>query len=518
MTYTSVRPLVGTMQQVSRSPLPNPTPAPRSTRSDRHSVCRIVGFIFATLLSAHATEFYVAPTGSSAGSGSQTSPWDLQTALNQPATVKPGDTIWLRGGTYAGNFDSKLVGTATAPIIVRQYPGERAKIADPATTAHTAALTLPNSSYTWYWGFEVCSSTVNRYSATATSRSSAPWPTPSGVDTENSGRGNRLINMLVHDNPREGIGAWTGSTDMEIYGCLVFYNGWVGATQPYEHGIYTQNDSTGYKKIRDTFMYNNAESGMQVYGSATAAIANYTVDGNISFNNGQLLASFMGGKNLLVGGGCVAQNPIVTANYLYRSPNAGGGSSDFYIGYTAGTQNALVRSNYVVNTSLFNSSEPGLTMDNNYYCGALSGISQSSYPNNTYTTTRPTTGAKVVVRANAYEAGRANIAIYNWAQASSVSVDLTSVGLKAGDTYELHNVMDYYKDIVTGTLAGTTLSVPMTGHTVASPSGLATPPSPFPGFGAFVIIKTGTSTPPANTAASGRSPNTVNPISAPQII
>ena len=27
------------------------------------------------------------------------SPWDLQTALNHPA-VHPGDTIWMRGGTY----------------------------------------------------------------------------------------------------------------------------------------------------------------------------------------------------------------------------------------------------------------------------------------------------------------------------------------------------------------------------------------------------------------------------------
>jgi len=55
----------------------------------------------ATLLAA---DFYVSPSGSSSGAGSQTSPWDLQTALNQPAAVKPGDTIWLRvpAGTASG--------------------------------------------------------------------------------------------------------------------------------------------------------------------------------------------------------------------------------------------------------------------------------------------------------------------------------------------------------------------------------------------------------------------------------
>jgi hypothetical protein len=60
--------------------------------------------------------------------------------LNQPAAVKPGDTIWLRAGVYThlpqavvtGNegyiFYSQLTGTAANPIIVQGYPGERATI------------------------------------------------------------------------------------------------------------------------------------------------------------------------------------------------------------------------------------------------------------------------------------------------------------------------------------------------------------------------------------------------------
>ncbi len=49
---------------------------------------------------AGATDYYVAPNGSPSGNGSINNPWDLQTALDQPAAVQPGDTIWLRGGTY----------------------------------------------------------------------------------------------------------------------------------------------------------------------------------------------------------------------------------------------------------------------------------------------------------------------------------------------------------------------------------------------------------------------------------
>ncbi len=74
-------------------------------------------------------DFYVSPTAAANGNGSFNSPWKLQTALDHPSAVQPGDTIWLRGGIYnAPPYTSHLVGTSANPIIVRQYPGERARI------------------------------------------------------------------------------------------------------------------------------------------------------------------------------------------------------------------------------------------------------------------------------------------------------------------------------------------------------------------------------------------------------
>src|SRR5215831_10452975 len=108
---------------------------------------------------AMGNAFYVSPTGTPSGDGSIDAPWDLQTALAQPASVHPGDTIWLRGGTYAGTFISTLAGTAELPIIVRQYPGEYATI-DCAALANPAISV--RGSYTWFWGFEVTSSDLRR--------------------------------------------------------------------------------------------------------------------------------------------------------------------------------------------------------------------------------------------------------------------------------------------------------------------------------------------------------------------
>ncbi len=80
---------------------------------------------------AWGLDFYVSPTGTTStapGTGTITNPWALQTALSQPSAVHPGDTIWLRGGTYSGDYTSYLTGTSSQPIVVRQYPGEWATL------------------------------------------------------------------------------------------------------------------------------------------------------------------------------------------------------------------------------------------------------------------------------------------------------------------------------------------------------------------------------------------------------
>src|ERR1700686_5223355 len=87
-----------------------------------------VFFLLSLATEAPAADFYVSPTASGSGTGSFTNPWQLQTALNQPSGVNPGDTIWLRGGTYTGIYTGRLNGTSSAPIVVRGYAGEWSKI------------------------------------------------------------------------------------------------------------------------------------------------------------------------------------------------------------------------------------------------------------------------------------------------------------------------------------------------------------------------------------------------------
>src|SRR2546425_4758315 len=94
--------------------------------------------------------YYVTAGGSNTGTGAAGQPWDLQTALEGGrGKLHPGDTVWLRAGVYCGLFHSTLNGSATAPIVFRQYPGERATI---------DGTLRGDGSNLMFWGFEIMQS------------------------------------------------------------------------------------------------------------------------------------------------------------------------------------------------------------------------------------------------------------------------------------------------------------------------------------------------------------------------
>ena len=207
---------------------------------------------------ASAADFYVSPSGSATGTGSQGNPWDLQTALDQPAAVNPGDTIWLRGGLYTGYYVSHLVGTSANPILVKQYPGERARI-DGNHAGTEPTLTI-NGSYTWVWGFEIFNSDPTRWSGTP-----GTAPPRRGMAVELAGTGTKMINMVLHDTTQGVLGPSAASAT-EIYGNLIYYNGYDSTDRGHGHGAYIQNDAGNpLKKIYDNVVLEQFGYGLHGY-------------------------------------------------------------------------------------------------------------------------------------------------------------------------------------------------------------------------------------------------------------
>jgi len=485
----------------------------------------IVPLLLLILVPARAAEFYVSPNGKPSATGAIDSPWDLATALKQPKSVKPADTIWLRGGTYQGEFTSSLNGAINAPIAVRQYPGEHAVI--DGSTGQGLTLTV-NGSWTWFWGFEVMSSTTTRLTTIAGSSPSDINQTGIAVFGPNT----KLINLIVHDTA-SGIGFWTPAVDAELYGNIIFNNGWTGPDRGHGHAIYAQNDA-GIKVIRENILFNQFDAGMHIYGSENAKLRNFRVQGNVTFDNG-----------FLVGGGTPAENIELIENYFY------GSTVQLYYAALQNKTLSLIRNFFAAPVAVFwwdhvtalgntffrNDGSATLDFrlassgtladhifDRDIYPVATQGqlvigITGGPYPtrknlsfadmqqlgferNGSLQVLPGGKPAKpdVFVRRNEYDPSLAHVIIYNWPHQNTVDVDLSTMNLQNGDQYELRNAQNYLAEAIKGTYAGRPISVPMIGWTIATPIGLdkSLNPSTFPNFGVFVLTVT-----PSSKLATG---------------
>ncbi len=98
-----------------------------------------------TLLS----NYYVSPSGSDAGAGSAAAPW--ATLNHAVPLLHPGDTLYLRGGTYNEALNDVVPsGSAGTPITLSAYQGETPVIKSPRNG--TAAVYLAGRSYINFTG------------------------------------------------------------------------------------------------------------------------------------------------------------------------------------------------------------------------------------------------------------------------------------------------------------------------------------------------------------------------------
>ncbi len=441
-----------------KAPTPAPTPTPTPTAP-----------------TGPGRTFHVSPSGNSSGDGSAARPYDLATIVAASGPARGGDTIWLHGGTYRGAFASYLMGTADAPIVLRQYPGERAILDgnDPAAANQGAALAIYGGNTT-YWGFEITSSQTNRVDQQQPS-------VPAGITMLGS-TNIKLINLIVHDMPGNGMGLWSDNTTAEIYGSIVYYNG----TNQFDHGMYVQN-RTGIKLLGDNLIFRGAGHGIHAFGSGSAFLDDIQLDGNTLFNNGELTGGTQ--RNILVGGDTIAHRPQVTSNSTYYPSTQGANN----LGYAAGCTDAVVTDNNLAGgdaLELINCS-PTQMVRNVLRGSWVPGNMPDLFPDNTYTAGIPT-GTQVIVRPNKYETGRALVTIFNWDMQGRVSVDISKIGLANGDRYNVLDPQNLGAGVIeTGTYNGTAITVPMTGLSTARPTwsqGVAAAHTP-PEFGVFLIQK-----------------------------
>lgn len=401
----------------------------------------------------------------------------LTAALSNPL-LNAGQTIYLRAGTYSGDVVLGVSGTPSSPIVIRAYPNERVII--------NGSLSI-NSPYTHWYGIEFTRLTNSGRQSAQNGSVPGDIPTAEGINIHAAGT--KIINCIIHDFVGDGIGLWSDSPGSELYGNLIYYNGWDAPDRGHGHGIYTQNRLAPHT-IKDNILFDGFQTHIKVY-TEEGFIDNYLIEGNTAFRAvelDQLNGAGNGYDNIFVGSinpAIVAHNITVKANMTYHTKS----EISNYMGYTGGIADDVIQDNrFIGPIALAMRNITNTLMNGNTIIGSTQVFDHADYPDNIYGN-YPSIGNVAIVRPNTYQLGRANITIYNEAQANSVSVNVSSV-LANGAAYRLRNVQDYFTDWQTGNVAGDgTISVNMQvlNRTVATPVNWTAPSSTFPLFGAFVL-------------------------------
>ena len=506
-----------------------------------------------------AAQYHVAPNGTDRAAGTRSDPLSLSKALSAASPARPGDTIWVRGGTYqtTNGFVSSLAGTSNNPIIVRNYNHERAILdttwVDPLNASAANGLDWEGS-YTWFWGLEIMNSNTNRMMV----RSGGI-----GGNVSLPGAGAKLINCIIHDTGNPIFLSWQ-STNCEVTGCVIYNSGWQGITnftvggpdRGHGHGYYAQNNpGTGLKVFRDNMVFNQFGYGVQLYSSGAAEVAGFDIRGNTIFGNGSLtsepshywaIIADSGGppldqiniqENMTWNTYIPSDNTTVLlgANLDGSPTNAslsvignyfvGGGLDIYWWTNITFTSNTTVLgfpgpSGYTGEILTVPGANPYVIDYNHYYFPtwppmATNGIPVAwsdwqgmGYDTHGIDTLANPTNFWAFVRVNPYETNRANITVYNWQTNDNVSVNVSNV-LSVGMAYQVKNVQDYLGPAVaSGTYNGGLISLPMTNLAVATPIGLPYPPAPTgPTFNAFVVLPVVSPPPPPKNLSAVAPPS-----------
>jgi len=196
-----------------------------------------------------AEGFFASPHGNANASGTQNDPLDLQTALSASSPVQAGDTLWLMEGIYKGSFTSDLRGTDGNPIRVKPLPGKQA-VLDGNNPSGGSALHVKGA-WTDYYGLEVLSSSSS-HTSSETGSNPSDLVTNGGVTVQ--GANTKVINFIVHDNVGGGMSSWSDAPDSELYGNIIYNNGWTGPDRGHGHAIYAQNRN-GFKKLTNNIIF-----------------------------------------------------------------------------------------------------------------------------------------------------------------------------------------------------------------------------------------------------------------------
>jgi PKD repeat protein len=223
------------------------------------------------------THFYVSPSGNDANNGSYEYPWrTLEKAANE---ADPGETIWIRAGTYNETLSSSNSGTSNAYITFKNMESETVVI---DANGNDHGVILWNKSFIRISGLEV----INAISDAVLIGHS------DGSVSEN----NIIEKMTIHDCPDgTGIAVYGMNNHVlknTISGCRygIYFN---GNYQDISNNEIFECTKSGiapignFNVIQHNRIHHNAEYGISTWIGNSQTLTELTIQFNIIYDNNQ---------------------------------------------------------------------------------------------------------------------------------------------------------------------------------------------------------------------------------------
>jgi hypothetical protein len=267
-------------------------------------------------ISVHAI-YYTSPTGSDSNPGTFALPF--RTINHGVSVLHPGDTLYVRAGTYAESLINVIPsGTSwSVPVTVSAYTGESVTL-QPAAGPQYVIEILGSSHYIVINGLNLDGTNI---------KSAAFYITNSGSTFPDH---ILFENAEVKNAPSHGIlvsGQTAASSNYDQFINLTVHNNGSGNGS---NGIYIAGN---YTLIEHCESYQNGGQGIQIYvaGGTSGSVASYnTVAYDKLHDNGTFSAGGNIGLGIYTGVGNVAYNDLIWNNGIGISVERGATNSLIY--------------------------------------------------------------------------------------------------------------------------------------------------------------------------------------------
>jgi len=364
---------------------------------------------------------------------------------NHHKKVAPGDIIYLHGGTYRGHFTCDLKGLSWKRgqyITIKSYPGETAiidgnihdKTSEIPKGMHPEFIFSVTGKYVQFEDFRI--TCLGDFTRIANNEDCNPKDDSfhvyhGVVHNPETVSPCRFVNLVIDNVPGVAFSSWKDSADTEVYGCLMYYNGYIYSKRKYcneawqNHGapnnpenvtpmencIYAQNRAANGKirKFSNNIFLNNYKSGIAIWSADKDPefdyLSNFYVSRNIFVNNGSPVRSET--PNMLIASDSrneknFAQNIDVVNNVFYlntsndisgithiRNRDVRVKGNEFYNG-TAAVELFATNKRMIFCNNFFVGKRVKIFIDPNEFKGIKNPRDRWKMTNNSYFTTNPT--------------------------------------------------------------------------------------------------------------------------------